>query len=318
MKRRLVFLLQLGVSVALLAWIFRDPGFRADMIHTFAKADPLWGLAALAVSGVGILLGFLRWGIFLRVVGIRESPWTIFRIAAVGLFFNSFLPGAVGGDAVKAGWLAARGAKARDALLSAVMDRMSGLGALVLCSLLFISLRFSWLMQSPVVAVMIHMVFLYLAVVSGLVGLSFVLASRGAVDRLPARFPGRHAIQECAAAYRLFLDRWPQTLLAALISVAILLAYFLTFYFSACSLGVRMPLLDFLALMPAVDILAALPISLGGFGIREGALVAILGGLAQIPEATAVSISVAGAAASLLWGCLGLLLLPAFRREARQ
>jgi uncharacterized membrane protein YbhN (UPF0104 family) len=182
----------------------------------------------------------------------------------------------------------------------------------------FIGLRFHWLMQSPVVATMIHMVILYLVVVTSLLAFSFVISARGAVSRIPARMPARSVIVEFSSTYSLFVERWPLTLLASGISVGMLMTYFLTFYFCALSLGANLPALDFLAVMPAVDILAALPISLGGFGIREGAFVTLLGQLGHVPASTAVSISFAGAILTLLWGCAGLLALPAYQREVRK
>ncbi len=318
MKKALVLLLQVVVSVGLLVWIFREPEFREEVIGIFQQADLSWVVVAAAVAGVGIVLGFVRWGIFLRVVGIKISAWQVFRMGAVGLFFNSFLPGAIGGDAVKAGWLVARGARMKDALLSILMDRMSGIGALVLCSAVFIGARFEWLMQSAVVSTMIHLVILYLVVVVALLTISFLAASKGAVARIPKKMPGRTLIEEFSGTYFLFVTQWRMTLVAASISVGMLMAYFLTFYFCALALGVPVPVLDFLAIMPAVDILAALPISVGGFGVREGAFVTLLGQLNGVIPAAAVSISFAGAVLNLLWGCVGILVLPSFQRETHQ
>ena len=71
---------------------------------------------------------------------------------------------------------------------------------------------------------------------------------------------------------------------------------------------------EFLAFMPAVDIISALPISLGGFGVREQLFATVLGDLWGAPAAQAVSISLGGASLSILWGLLGLALLPAYNR----
>ncbi|GAB4172558.1 MAG: lysylphosphatidylglycerol synthase transmembrane domain-containing protein [Terrimicrobiaceae bacterium] len=317
MRRWLVFSLQVIVSAALLLLIFRDAGFRADVAALAGKADVTWLLGAWLVAGAGCLLGFLRWAIFLRVVGILESPWSIVRMASVGLFFNSFLPGAVGGDAVKVGWLAARGHDPKKALLSVVMDRLSGLGALILCSCVFIPPKWSWLTTSATVAAMIHFAIVYLLVVVFLLGLSFVMSARGALESIPPRFPGRASLVEMASTYRLFVTRWRSTAAASLISAGMLLAYFFTFYFCARAISVVVPAREFLAFMPAVDIIAALPVSLGGFGVREGVFATVLGELSGVPASAAVSLSFAGALVTLLWGCLGLLLLPSYRRETK-
>ena len=79
-----------------------------------------------------------------------------------------------------------------------------------------------------------------------------------------------------------------------------------------------MPVVEFFALMPAVDIISALPISLGGFGVREQLFVTLLADLWEVPAAQAVSISLGGALLSMLWGLFGVVVLPGYQRAARR
>lgn len=313
-KKWLPLVLQTLVSLALLGWIFRSETFRAQAWHVLTSAKPGWLAAGLAAAGLGNLVGAFRWGIFLRVLDIPLSRWEVLRLSFVGLFFNNFLVGAVGGDAVKVVWLGAKGHRHANALLSVLMDRMSGLGALVLCSVGFILWRLEWLCRSPVVAGAITFVFIYLAVVVTLLSATFVLAHRGLSPRFPRHEPTREKIRETSRAYLKFVQEWRQTLVASALSAVILVTHFLTFYFSARAFDAAIPLPDFFALMPAVDIISALPISLGGFGVREQLFVTALGELCAIPAAQAVSISLGGAVITLLCGLVGLAFLPSYRR----
>jgi glycosyltransferase 2 family protein len=314
MKKWVPLLIQSLVSVGLLVWIFWKEDFRMRTWQVLTSAHPAWLAAGFLVAGVGNLFGVIRWGIFLRVLGIRLSAWEVFRLSFVGLFFNTFLVGAVGGDAVKVVWLAAKGHRKTSALLSVLMDRMSGFGALIFCSLIFVLLRLDWLMRSALVAGLIKGVLIYLVVVVALMAFSFSRSAKGLTCRLPRRFPGRETIIEFAEAYFQFVTCWRQTLLASLLSVLILLAYFLTFYLSARAFELQVPMGEFFAFMPAVDIISALPISLGGFGVREQLFATVLGELWGVPAAQAVSISLAGASLSMLWGLSGLALLPAYHQ----
>ena len=314
MRKWVLLFFQSLISVVLLVWIFWKEDFRTRTWQVLTSAHPGWLAAGFLVAGAGNLLGVVRWGIFLRVLGIRLPAWDVLRLSFVGLFFNNFLVGAVGGDAVKVVWLAAKGHRKTAALLSVLMDRMSGFGALILCSLIFMLLRWDWLMRSAVVAGLIKGVFFYLAAVIALMAFSFVMSAKGLTGRLPRRFPGRERIIEFTEAYLQFVTSWRQTLLASLLSVAMLLAYFLTFYFSARAFGLQVPVGEFFAFMPAVDIISALPISLGGFGVREQLFATVLGELWAAPAAQAVSISLGGASLSLLWGLFGLALLPAYHQ----
>jgi uncharacterized protein (TIRG00374 family) len=314
MRKWLPLLVQSLVSVALLVWIFWEEDFRMRTWQVLTSGHLGWLTAGFLVAGVGNFLGAVRWGIFLRMLRIPLTPWEVFRLSFVGLFFNNLLIGAVGGDAIKVIWLVAKGHQRTAALLSVIMDRMSGFGALILCSLVFMLWRLDWLMQSPVVAGLMKAVFLYLFAAAGLMAFSFIMSVRGLTDRLPAGFPGRKWIIEFTEAYFRFVSSWRQTLLASLLSVVMLLAYFLTFYCSARAFGLEVSMGEFFAFMPAVDIISALPISLGGLGIREQLFATILGELWNAPAAQAVSISLGGASLGLLWGLFGLTLLPGYHQ----
>ena len=317
MKKWLPLILQCGVSIALLVWIFWRPEFRASIWQDFSQANPGWLVAGLAVAGIGNLLSVVRWAVFLRVLNISLPAWEVFRISFVGIFFNNFFPGAVGGDAVKVVWLVVKGHNRTSALLSVLMDRMSGLGALVLCSLVFMLWRLDWLMSSAIVAGVIKFVFGYLVLVVLLMAFSFVISARGLTSRLPERLPGRKTILEFTSAYVQFVAAWRATLLASVISLVILLSYFATFYCSARAFGVHVPLVDFFAIMPAVDIISALPVSLGGFGVRDKLFAILLGDLGGVDEAKAIALSLGGALLYLAWGLFGLVVLPSYRRAVK-
>ncbi len=316
MKKAIVVVLQSLVSITVLAWIFHDPKFRAEAWGALSSARPEWIAIGLLFAGVGCFTGVARWGVFLRVMGIRISAWETVRLSFVGLFFNNFLVGAVGGDVVKVVWLASKGHKKSSALLSVLMDRMSGFGALLVFSLVFMAGRWEWLQRSGVVAGLMHFTFAYLVGSLVLLVLSFWLCRKGA-DYIPSWVPQREKLGEMALAYFQFVTAWRATLLASLLSGVILLTYFLTFYCAARAVEVKIPLLDFLAFMPAVDIISALPISLSGFGVREQLFATLLGELCAVPKATAVSISLGGAFLSIVWSLLGAALLPGYRKTVR-
>ncbi len=314
MKKWLPLLLQSLVSVALLTWIFWRPEFRADLWRVLVSADPWWLVGGFAVAGVGNLIGVVRWGVFLKVLKIPLPRWEVLRVSFVGLFFNSFLIGAVGGDAVKVVWLAAKGYNRTAALLSVVMDRMSGFGALIVCSLTFMLLRLEWLMGSPVVAGVMQFVFVYLGAVVVLMTFSFVISAKGLTNRIPARLPGRDFVVEFTDSYMQFVRAWRETLYASVLSVVILITHFGTFYCSARAFAVDVPVMDFFAFMPAVDIISAMPVSLGGFGVREKLFETVLGDLCGVSSEQAVSVSLGGAVIFMLWGLFGAVVLPSYRR----
>ena len=314
MKKWIVLALQTLVSVSLLAWIFHKEEFREQAWTLVTTANPAWLLAGLASAGLMTLLGAVRWGIFLRVMEIRLPVLDVLRLSYVGLFFNNFLVGAVGGDAVKVVWLCAKGHGKYPSLVSVLLDRMSGVGAIVIGSATFMLLRLDWLRRSETVAHLVTAIFCYLGVLAAMTVLSYFLSHERFNNRLPENFPGRARLMEFTTAFAKFFRCWPQTLAAAGLSVLILIGYFTTFYCAARAFGVQVPVLDLFAFLPVVDIISALPVSLGGFGVREELFAKLFYDLCGVSRAQAVSISLGGALLSLVWGLVGLLLLPSYRR----
>ena len=124
MKKIIPLLLQSLVTLGIV--LFFCSYFFFKTWEELAAANPVWLAAGFGAAGVVNFLGAFRWGIFLRVLGVRLPAWQVLRLSFVGLFFNIFLVGAVGGDAVKVVWLVAKGHPKTPALLSVFMDRMSG------------------------------------------------------------------------------------------------------------------------------------------------------------------------------------------------
>ncbi len=314
MKKKLLLIVQLLVSLGLLTWLFQRNDLRDQIGKVFFHAHAEWLLLGFLIAGFGNFLGIYRWGIFVKMLGLALTRNEVFRMGLVGLFFNNFLVGAVGGDAVKVVWLAARGRKKAHALMSVAMDRMSGILALVFCSLLFMTPRLEWLRQSHAVAGLIKVIFIYLLTIGGLFLISLAVASKGLAKYIPEWGPGRKQMMELEDGYRKFIGHWRQTLIAGGVSVFMFVAYFMTFYCAARAFDVRVPVLDFLAIMPTVDIVAALPLSVGGFGVREHLFTLLLGDLCGVPSAQSVLVSLGGALLTMIWGLGGLLVLPSYRR----
>jgi uncharacterized membrane protein YbhN (UPF0104 family) len=109
-----------------LAYVWRRHVLEGEPVHA--------GFLALAVlvGSLAILLTFLRWYYLVRA---QDLPFTVpdaLRLGFIGFFFNAVMPGSVGGDIIKAAFLA-REKKDRKtiAVATVIMDRAIALWALV-------------------------------------------------------------------------------------------------------------------------------------------------------------------------------------------
>jgi uncharacterized protein (TIRG00374 family) len=321
LKRWLLILLQAVVTVGLLAFFFHDPEFRRDAFDALRRADARWLVAGVAIAGVENFLGVVRWRIFLRMLGMRLPFWKSVQVCLVALFCNTFLLGAVGGDLVRAGYLIRRGFGKTESLLSVVMDRVSGLGALIVYTVALTAWNYEWLMRSPDVVKLFAFVIVYQFVALLLIAVSLYVSVRGVTNRLPKWAPFPEFVRKFGTGFAQLAHDWKGSMQAVALSLAMLIGYFAVFWTTARAFGLGISFIDLSTLVPVADVISALPISIGGLGVREGTFVVLLGQLTGVPKAMAVSVSLVGYLVNTSWGLIGAALMPFFKgivRDARQ
>ncbi len=92
---------------------------------------------------------------------------------------------------------------------------------------------------------------------------------------------------------------------AFLLSIPAHLLMFSTFWFGAKAFCAGLSLLSIYCVMPIVATVTALPISIGGAGLREGLFIQILGALYATPESIATLVSLSGFMMQVFWSLIG-------------
>lgn len=290
--------------------VFRDPQKRAEMVHAFSHANPLWLFMGAAAYGMVEFFSAVRWQLLLRVQGIRLSWLRVFFLTLIGVFFNFFIPGGTGGDVVKIFYLLKETPGQRTAaLLSVFVDRIIGVVGLAILAGVFLSFRWSWIMSTPDTSrYALPAIIVLMSIFSG-VHATWLISRRSLVHKLPARLPFRDKLAELALAYTLYGRAWRTSLAALAISIVTHLSHFAVFYFAGQAVrheGARLPTYaELCVLLPVIDVLTAMPISLGGLGVREGLFQIFLHQLCGVSEAVAVVTSSTGFLLMLVWGLIG-------------
>jgi uncharacterized protein (TIRG00374 family) len=288
MKKILVTLIQLAVTVTLLIWVFHDPHQRAQMATALRTADYRWVGGAIVAYLIVEIAAAVRWQILLRVQKIRLSLPRLSGLFLIGMFYNQFLPGGTGGDIIKSYLLLKETAEHKaGALLAVVFDRLIGLVALVAITVTLVSLRFDLLSRTPETRNLLWLLLFVLGIsISALIA-SFVVSGFNLFHLLPRKFPGRDKLIEIAAAYHLYARHWVATFFAFAASLVAHLATFTTFLCVAYAFHADVKLIDFFAVLPVERTLTALPISFAGVGLREQILQIMLHNLCGVPVAVA-------------------------------
>lgn len=316
MKKTLITILQLGVTSALLYWVFHDPAVRAAMADAFRKARYEWIVAAILAYLVVELGAIIRWNILLKVQGIHLSTPRLLGLFLIGLFFNQFLPGGTGGDIVKTYLLWKETPdKKSGALLAILFDRLIGLIALIVITGVLIFLRYNWLTQEvaiPPGASQFYKPSFYVRVVLIVFGSSilffattFIISGFNLLRVLPQKFPGREKLMEISAAYHLYAHHWRTTAAAFVASIVCHLATFATFLCVAYAFRANVTPIDFFAIMPVERTISSLPISFAGVGTREFVLQVMLLNLCSVPAEVTRLIGLMGFTVILICGLPG-------------
>jgi uncharacterized protein (TIRG00374 family) len=287
MKRILLTILQLCVTVGMLWWVFHDPDQREKMKVALQTADYRWVGAGILAYLVVEVAAAVRWQILLRVQNIHLTLRRVSGLFLIGMFYNQFLPGGTGGDIIKSYLLLKETDKKAGALLAVVFDRLIGLVALVALTVTLVSLRFDLLSRTPETRQFLWILLLLLG--SSIAGLltSFVVSGFNLFHLLPHKFPGREKLIEISAAYHLYARHWFATLMAFGVSLVAHLATFTTFLCVAYAFHAGVGLIDFFSILPIERTITALPISFAGVGLREQILQVMLHNLCGVPVAVA-------------------------------
>lgn len=311
MNKLLLALVQIGITLLLLWWVFHDEAKRRALPDALNHANWWWIGAGVAAYGLFEILAGVRWQILLRVQGIHLSWSRMYGLLMVGLFFSLFIPGGTGGDLIKGYYLLKEAPVGRktSAALSVVMDRLLGLLGVGVLTVAITAVRWDWLTSDPLARNCVYSVLAILGVcVSGIV-LAGVVSGLRLVHALPEKMPGRNFLATVSGAYGLYARAWVPTLCAIFISVLAHVAHYTTFWCVTQSLeasGPRKPsAVELYSALPIIEGAAALPITPGGLGTREKLFDEMLTPLADLQEGVAPAISVLGYLCIAFWGGVG-------------
>lgn len=303
-KQTLAFALKILVSAGLIAWLFgAKVDFGAIQDRLLQMSLPMLA-AGFAVLLVQLLIGGVRWKVVTDAIGARLPLGAAVRFFYIGAFFGQVL--SVGGDAVRVYKAYRAGLGLGHAFNGVFLER----AGTILALLLIVAATQPVLhgrIEADMASTMLFAALLALA--AGIAGIAVLLQ----FDRLPVSLDRFRVVRGLRAVAgdtrRVFLAPGP---LVRLLAWGVVTHLNLTFavYVLAQGLALEMSWLDCLALVPPVILVATLPISIGGWGVREGAMIVLLG-LIGVPENDAGALSIlaglVGIAAALPGGTLWLL-----------
>jgi glycosyltransferase 2 family protein len=260
--------LKLLVSAVLVWWLLRRIGI-GRIAGLLRNADGAWLLVSCSVFFASHLLGSLQWRLLLKAEDIRLGWWRTVSFYFIGLFFNNFLIGGMGGDVFRMVDVRKCSKKGTAAVSGVVLDRMMGFLALSGIAVLAVPLalasgRFRPSLFGGFVAMVLGWLFLLLFFFSKRFAKPLTrLFSWLIPDSIGAKMREVYRkIHAFGRQRRLFIQ-------VTAISFAVQALRVLTHYFAGRALGITVSPLYYFLFIPLIAIMASLPISIGGLGLRE-------------------------------------------------
>ncbi len=261
MKKTLSFALKLLVSGSLLLYLFYFSGIVDvhEVFKTIRHARVPVLILAMFAYVCASLVSTARWSLFIPVYMKYSRLVSLFFI---GSFFNTFLPGLVGGDAVKAYYLYKDMGKGRGggSLASVFMDRYLGFIAMTGIALVALIAGYSYVEGTKVVPV--------IPILCGIVIVASLVLWGVNWGKIKFLNPFYTPLME-------FRSEKQKIYKGLLLGAVVQLFGIICIYILSIAIGLNVPIIYFFIFVPIVNALAAIPVSFAGLGIRETGFAAL-------------------------------------------
>jgi uncharacterized protein (TIRG00374 family) len=223
----------------------------------------------------------------------------------VGISFSHFLPTSMGGDAAKAYYIARDSGNTPGSASAVLMSRITSFVGMLLIALPALAILHAQFTEQIVIWFLLLSLLLIVAIVASVLAAIFLprLSSRFLKGKW-TRHPVFLKFLEIGEALSSAIRRPRSMFSATLFGMLFWGAGFLNYYAFALALGLHVPLTFYVIAIPFVSIIAALPISINGFGVREGAFVYLFTTI-HVPPTTSLSLALLMDTQVLLFGLIG-------------
>lgn len=266
--------IRIAFSILIIVLIISHPkvDFK-NIIIIVSKLDIIYLLPLLILRLLGILLLSLRLKFVLSIKNLNYNPFKLIKLYFLGKFYNQFLPSGYGGDIVR-GYLLSRNQTKKIQAFSAVfVDRLIGLGSqLTICFIVavFGYKYIEFLGNSSYIFIVLPVtffVFLYLFSIRSFVeNFGFILNL--------LKFRGlNEKIKEFYYTLISFKDNAKMLIISFINSLFIQFLFYVGYYFLSLSLNMDVNVRYFFIFTPIIFIIAIIPLSISGIGIRESGFI---------------------------------------------
>lgn len=272
-KPAVILLIKLLVSGGLIAYILTRIHIERSL-HTLVSAKLSFIVLALVVYLFAQALSAVRWTVLVRPLGIKTPFKDLVSYYLIGMFFNLFAPGTVGGDVSRVYYLVkdqqrddqGRTVPTVRVAMSVFMDRAIGMVVLI------------WMGAAGLLLFPGYPVPAAIRSLTLMLALGFAICTV-LIPVLRRALPedGNSLIVKLRLVLRSYRAHWHAIVQGILLSLIVHLIQAWMHLVMGRALNLAIPFSFCLIVYPLVGTFAAIPISLNGLGLREGGYIFLLG-----------------------------------------
>jgi len=305
-RRWLAAVLRVLISVALLVALVAAVDFHEIVQRLKVVGWREFAIGCLVYQAAAIGANSARWDLLLRGSGERVPFGRLAVLNWIGNFFSLLLPTTVGGDLVRMYELSKNLRERAKAAASVFLDRVLGFAALAILALGGIGASWFAGMLTPGSE--------FVALLSGAVLGAIALLASGRAPRFLHRsfaFPLRRKLEGLAKQFYHALREMAESRRRLVAAATISIVAQIGVVIAGEALGLDVLAYEYFAFVPIVLFASALPLSVGGLGVRETAFVLLFTEVG-VAAADAVALSVlvyayfvaTGVVGAMIWGAL--------------
>lgn len=258
-------IIKLLITIAIFYFLFRNINF-VEFSKIILNSHGGWILVALIMQLTSTYLAAYRWFKISQLLVFKEKLSFYVQSYFKGTFFNQVLPSSIGGDAVRIIDLTRKEYDKKDAFYVVFVDRVVGLVGLLVLNLLATIIFFGAFDEK------FSLLIIFIAL-GGITGFALLFQLHRLTFLADIKFLNLFV----RLANRLNSLYASRLLLLKHISISVVVHFFsvLTMYGLSLALGLDLSFQTLLIAVPPVFLLTIVPISLAGWGVREGAMIGI-------------------------------------------
>ncbi|TET49957.1 MAG: flippase-like domain-containing protein [Actinomycetota bacterium] len=274
MKRKLANILRIVISLSLLTFlVYRNRGNFANIVEASKDLNIYYLIIAFIFYFIAISFIVFRWGTLLKAHDFFISNRFLWQSALIGFFYNNLLPSSAGGDFYRVYDIKQnKGIPVNEGIASVVMERVIGtLSSIVLLIIAYFIGLFDYLTRNAalglIVSGLVIILFFIALFFPRLFKLNLLLNKFRIFSKIRPRLKEFHVI---LSGYRYKVK---YLIMSFLFTMLIQVFFFISYNSISLALGLELRFYVFIFIIPFISLVSSVPVTIGGIGIRENALV---------------------------------------------